>query len=89
MNIPHQVKMVGTNGQISLGKEFAGKMVMVNQINEGIWIIKVGEFIPDSERWLHRGSNLSKLEKALKWAENNKPTDNFEKIAQKIDNDKD
>jgi putative transposon-encoded protein len=38
-----QVKTIGSNGQISLGKEFAGKMVLVEQIEEGTWIIKCGE----------------------------------------------
>jgi hypothetical protein len=31
MNIS-QIKVVGTNGQISLGKEFAGKTVLVDPI---------------------------------------------------------
>ena len=49
-----QVKVIGINGQVSLGKEFAGKMVVVEQVEKGTWIIKCGEFIPDSEKWLHQ-----------------------------------
>ena len=79
------VKMVGANGQISLGKEFAGKMVLIDQVDDGTWIIKSGEFVPDSEKWLYQGANLPKLEKALEWAEKNKPVDNFENLVKKIE----
>lgn len=88
MSTHHQVKVIGANGQISLGKEFAGKMVMVDQLSEGTWIIKAGEFIPESEKWLYEGKNLLKLEKALEWAEKNKPKDNFDELAQGIESGK-
>lgn len=81
------IKMIGANGQISLGKEFAGKMILIDQVSKGIWIIKSGEFIPDSEKWLYQDNNLPKLNKALKWAEKNKPSDNFDKFVKKIKND--
>jgi len=86
MSIHAQVKMVGTNGQVSLGKEFAGKMVLIDQVNEGTWVIKSGEFIPDTEKWLYQGNHMSKLEKALEWAEKNPPKDNFDKVAKDIEN---
>lgn len=82
-----QVKTIGTNGQLSLGKEFAGKMVLVDQIDEGTWIIKSGEFIPDSEKWLYQKNNMAKIEKALEWTEKNKPSANFDEIIQGIEND--
>ncbi len=81
-----QVKMIGINGQVSLGKEFAGKMVLIDQVDDGTWIIKCGEFVPDSERWLYQGNNLAKIEKAIDWAEKNKPDDNFDEIIQGIEN---
>lgn len=82
-----QVKVVGTNGQLSLGKEFAGKMVLIDQIDEGTWIIKSGKFIPDSEKWLHQSNHISKLEKAIDWAEKHKPIDNFEDFVQEVKHD--
>lgn len=87
MSIHQQVKVIGANGQVSLGKEFAGKMVLVDQISSDTWIVKSGEFIPDSEKWLYQGNNSAKLEKALKWAEKNKPIDNFDDIAKKIEHE--
>ena len=69
MNTPAQVKIVGTNGRISLGKEFAGKMVLIDQVSAGTWVIKSGAFVPDSEKWLHQNDQLTKLDRALDWAE--------------------
>jgi len=84
---PHgQVKVVGTNGQLSLGKAFAGQMVLVDQLDKGTWIIKTGKFIPESEKWLYQGDSLAKLDKALAWAENTLPKDNFKEISKKIKN---
>jgi hypothetical protein len=81
MNHNQQVKVIGSNGQLSLGKEFASQMVL----GDGTWIIKAGAFIPDSEMWLHRGEAALKLDKALAWAEANEPKDNFAEIIEKID----
>ncbi len=87
MTHQQQVKTIGANGQLSLGKEFAGKMVLVDQIEEGTWIIKCGEFVPDSEKWLYKGNNFTKVEKALEWAAKNKPSANFNTLIQGIEND--
>lgn len=81
-----QVKIIGVNGQVSLGKEFAGKMVMVEQVEKGTWIIKCGEFIPDSEKWLYQGNNMEKIESALDWASKNKPSENFDEVIVGIEN---
>ena len=80
-----QVKVVGANGQVSLGKEFAGKMIIIEQIDDNAWIIKSGKFVPDSEKWLHQTKHLSKLDKALEWAEKNPPKDNFDQLIKKIE----
>jgi len=87
MSLYQQVKVVGNNGQLSLGKEFAGQMVLIDQLDKGTWLIKKGEFIADSEKWLYQGHNLAKLDQALSWAENNRPSENFESIAKKVEND--
>ena len=80
-----QVKVIGGNGQLSLGKEFAGKMVLVDQLDSGTWIIKKGEFVPDAEKWLYHGKNLDKLNNALDWVDKNKASDNFENVAKQIE----
>ncbi len=85
MALRAEIKQVGMNGQISLGKEYAGKQVQVQKLEEGVITIKVGTFIPDNERWLYRDNNLEKLMKAVEEAENTpRRADNFEEIMKKL-----
>lgn len=65
------IKTIGSSGQITLGKEYSGKTVLVDEIEPGVWMVKVGVFIPDSERWLHEPGNKTKLDEAIAWAEAN------------------
>jgi len=68
-----EVKTIGKSGQIYLGKEFAGRHVLVEQSVPGVWAIKLGEFIPDNERWLFEKTVKADLDKAIGWAEQNPP----------------
>ena len=78
MNI---IKTVGSSGQISLGKKYAGQTVILNEIDAGVWIVKLGRFIPDNEKWLHRPDVQTELNEAVAWAEENSPKDtNFEEL---------
>lgn len=79
------VKTIGQNGQISLGKEYAGRSVLVDELEPGVWILKLGQFIPDNERWLHTPEAKSKIDAALAWAAENPPRDNFAEIEARID----
>lgn len=65
------VKSVGSNGQITLGKEFAGRLVMLDQTEPGVWTMKLGQFIPDNEKWLHTSEAKAALEEGLAWAASN------------------
>jgi hypothetical protein len=67
------IKSVGRSGQISLGKKYAGQTVLIDQIETGTWIIKLGRFIPENERWLHQSDTRQDLEEAIQWAEKNSP----------------
>jgi hypothetical protein len=67
------IKTVGASGQISLGKKYAGRDVLIEQIEPGVWLIKVGEFIPENERWLHGLDVKNNLDEAISWAEKNPP----------------
>jgi hypothetical protein len=68
-----EIKTIGENGQISLGKEFAGEKVLIDNIEPGVWLVKIGQFIPNNEQWLHQKDNSTKLDEALTWAANNQP----------------
>ena len=62
------VKVVGANGQISLGKQFAGRQVLVEEQEAGVWLIRTATVIPDNERWLHEPQAAADLERAMAWS---------------------
>lgn len=62
------VKVVGANGQISLGKQFAGRQVLVEEQETGVWLIRTATVIPDNERWLHEAQTASDLARATAWS---------------------
>ena len=74
------IETIGENGQISLGKEHAGKSVLIDEIEPGVWVVRVGQFIPDNERWLHEPDARAKLDEAIAWAEATPPSDNLAEI---------
>ena len=63
--MPMEIKTIGNSGQISLGKEYAGRTVIVEQVEPGVWSIRTAQVIPDNERWLHTPEARSDLDKAL------------------------
>jgi hypothetical protein len=62
------VKLVGANGQISLGKQFAGRQVLLEEQEPGVWLVRTATVIPDNERWLHTAEANADLNEALDWA---------------------
>lgn len=70
------VKVIGANGQISLGKQYAGRQVLVEEQEPGVWLVRTATVIPDNERWLHQPKAAADLENALSWAQANPPADN-------------
>jgi len=69
------VKTIGNSGQISLGKQHAGKHVLVDEVEPGVWVIKLGDFVPASERWLHEPEASQRLERGLRWAAETPPAE--------------
>jgi len=72
---PSSVKIIGANGQISLVKQFAGRQVLVEEKEAGVWLIRTATVIPDNERWLHEPQAAADLSKALAWSANNPTSD--------------
>ena len=66
--MPVEIKTIGASGQISLGKQYAGRIVTVDQVEEGVWTIKTAQVIPDNERWLHTPEMRASLDRALEWS---------------------
>ena len=73
------MKVVGQNGQISLGKEFAGRQVLVEEREPGVWLIRTAKVIPENELWLHQPQASKDLDRALAWAQENPPRESSEK----------
>lgn len=68
--IDHQViKSIGSSGQISLGKEYAGRQVLVENPEPGVWLIRTATVIPDNEKWMHTPALKKDLTAALVWAQ--------------------
>lgn len=67
------VKVVGSNGQISLGKEFAGRQVLVEEREPGVWLVRTALVVPENELWLHQPEAHDNLLRALQWAQRNPP----------------
>lgn len=84
MTIP-SVKMIGANGQISLGKQFAGRQVLVEEQEPGVWLVRTAVVIPDNESWLQQAQAASDLQNALIWAQANSPSDaNADTLLEKL-----
>jgi hypothetical protein len=66
-----ELKVIGASGQISLGKEYAGRTVLIEQPEPGVWRIRTATVIPDNERWLHTPEVQAKLAEAFAWLEKN------------------
>jgi hypothetical protein len=69
------IKLVGSNGQISLGKQYAGRHVLVEESEPGVWIVRTATVIPDNERWLHESAAASSLQAAMAWSASHPPAD--------------
>jgi hypothetical protein len=63
-----QLKRNGPSGQIALGKEFAGRTAVIEEVEPGVLVVKLGQFVPDSERWLWQSDVQRSLERAEAYA---------------------
>lgn len=75
LTTPPSIKVIGANGQISLGKKFSGRQVLVEEQEPGVWLVRTATVIPDNERWLHEPQAATDLRHALDWAKANTPSD--------------
>ncbi len=82
------VKVVGANGQISLGKQFAGRQVLVEEREPGVWMVRTATVVPDNERWLHEPQAAVDLQAAQAWAAAHPASNaNTDHVLKRLDND--
>ena len=75
MSCPVSVKVLGANGQIPLGKQFAGHQVLTGKQAADVWLIRTATVVPDNERRLYAPAAASGLSHALSCASQNAPDD--------------
>ena len=82
------IKTVGRSGQIALGKEYAGRHVSIDQPEPGVWVIKLGTFVPDNEQWLLEPEVQREVDEAITWAEHHPPQpSDLNELATQIDHE--
>jgi hypothetical protein len=64
-----EVRKVSSKSQLTLPKEFAGKLVSIERLADGVLQIKSGEFIADSEKIFHMENYKNRLEDFDEWME--------------------
>jgi hypothetical protein len=69
------IKVIGSSGQISIGKQHAGRTVIVDEVEEGVWVIKASKVVPESELWLHEPAAAKKVKAGLEWAASHPPVE--------------
>ncbi len=81
------IKVIGLNGQISLGKQFAGRQVLVEEQEPGVWLVRTATVTPDNERWLQEPQAAADLARALDCSKTNSANDtNVDSILEKLTN---
>jgi hypothetical protein len=73
MPMEAHVKTIGSSGQISFGKQHAGRTVIVEEVEDGVWLVRAARVVPDNELWLHEPAVKKTLDQATEWAEKNPP----------------
>jgi len=68
-----EIRRVSSKSQVILPKEFAGKLVSIETLSEGILQIKTGEFIPHSEKVFHTDQYRKRLERFDAWMDHHNP----------------
>lgn len=69
------LKTVGTSGQISLGKKYAGRCFEVSEQEDGAIVMVPMRVLPESEAWPQDGEMQEKLRRAKQWCKENPPVE--------------
>ena len=69
------LKMVGSSGQLSLGKKYAGRSFQVEQQPDGAVLLRPMTLIPAAEAWAHEPAMRDQLRRAGEWAKRTPPAE--------------
>jgi hypothetical protein len=62
------IKRVGQSGQVSIGRELAGKLLRLEQLEDGRLLLTPVVDVPESQVWTLREPDKSRIERGLAWA---------------------
>lgn len=65
-----ELKRVGQSGQISVGRELAGKLLRLEQLEDGRLLLTPVVDVPESQMWTLSEPHKSRIERGLAWATN-------------------
>jgi hypothetical protein len=68
-----EIKVVGKSGQISLGKNFAGKTLRVERQEDGSIVLRAVAMVPESQLWTLEEPDRSRIARGLAWASETRP----------------
>jgi hypothetical protein len=65
------IQVLGGEGEVSfsLGKEYAGHAVAIEEVEPRVWVVRVGDPVPENERWLLDPEVQARLNRALERAQ--------------------
>lgn len=69
------LKMVGTSGQLSLGKQYAGRYFEIEVQADGAILLKPMRVIPESDAWLYTTEMRERLLQADAWMDRHPPAE--------------
>lgn len=67
------LKMVGNSGQLSLGKQYAGRYFEIETQPDGTILLKPMRVIPEADAWLYEPAMRERLAEANAWMEKHPP----------------
>ncbi len=80
------LKMVGTSGQLSLGKQYAGRYFEVETQPDGGILLRPMRVVPETEAWLHTPEMRERLAQAVAWMAENPPREtDLDELAAKLE----
>ncbi len=79
-----EIKRVGESGQISVGRELAGKLLRVERLDDGRLVLTPVVDVAEHQLWTLREPDKSRIERGLSWAAVHTPKEsNLAKLAAK------
>src|SRR5689334_24989878 len=68
-----ELKTVGKSGQISLGKNYAGKTLRLDRLEDGRIVLTAVAMVPESQLWTLNEPHRSRIARGMAWAAETSP----------------